>query len=77
MTVTLPLTINSKIRQRNLIKLPEAFLMINGLGKKDEVKVTIGQNFSCVIITPIDAKVSERMQERIKILATDPLDSTR
>ena len=77
MTVNWPLTTTTTIRQRNLIKLPEAFLMTNGLGKKDSVNVTIGKTFGCVIITPLDAKLSDRAQERIRILTNEPLDSNR
>ena len=71
------ITITANIRQRNQIKLPEAFTMTNGLNKKDAVNVTIGQNFSCVIITPVQAELSNRMKERIEILTMDSLDSTR
>lgn len=77
MALKKPITMTANIRQRNQIKLPEAFTMTNGLNKKDVVNVTIGQNFSCVIITPVQAELSSRMKERIEILTMESLDSTR
>lgn len=76
MTATLPLTVPTKIRQRNVIKLPEAFTMMNGLEKGSMVNLTFGQNFQCLIILPADAKLHHRMEERISILTTSPLDSS-
>ena len=77
MALASPKTIPAKIRHRNVIKLPEAFTMMNELDKGSMVDITFGPNFNCLIIIPTGTKVSDRNNERIKILTTDPLDSNR
>jgi len=77
MALKKPITVTATISHRNQVKLPEAFTMTNGLHKKDAVNVTIGQNFSCIIITPTQAEVSGRMKERIELLTMETLDSSR
>ena len=63
-----------RVRQRNLVKLPEAFLEECGLGKGSQIDVRWGKNYSCVIITMTQAELSTNQKERIRILTTESLD---
>ena len=62
------------IRSRNLFQLPASICEECDLIKGSKMKAYWGKNFSCVVIVPVTAKLSDTQADRIRILTTLPLD---
>ena len=70
-------TKDTPVRSRNLIQLPTSVCEELGLERGSKITVHWGKNYECVIITPLQAKLSDRTRERIRILTSEPLDTNR
>lgn len=66
-------SIVTKLWGRGVVKLPQAVIEEQGLGKKSDITIMYGKNYTAMVILPNGIKLNDRMQERISILVNESL----
>ena len=65
--------VSTKLKMRNMVKLPQVVIEEQSLASGSNLVVTYGKNYTAIIIYPEGTKLNDRMVERINILVNEPL----
>jgi hypothetical protein len=66
---------DTKLRIRGVIKLPQSVIEESGLDKGSSMKVIYGKNYTGVFIVPSNIVLDGRMSERVAILVNEKITS--
>jgi len=73
MTGPIQFSSSVKVNKRGMIKLPQAVIEINGYKGGTPLQAHYGSNFTCIVLIPVNQRLSNDNATRIKILTTSDL----